>query len=126
MKSTKKLLIVLIIVFVFIALVVLIKTKLIWRILDDLVLDNKEHYLSCEELPSIDEVKQVINEHQNILQEIEQVNPGSVFVTTGNYEDCIDKSDIVISYPSHQNRLKIEEIINGKTFFGVPYRLQNM
>jgi len=97
----------------------------IYNIYNNFVLDNKEHYLSCEDLPPIDKVKQVINEHQETLQEIEQVNPGFVFVTTGNYEDCVDKSDIVISYASHQDKLKIKEIINDKTFFGIPYRLQN-
>lgn len=99
--------------------------KTISRIYSRLILDNKEHLLSCEELPSVDKVKEVMNEHQNILQEIEQINPGNVFVAAGTYEDCVDKSDIVISYASHQNRLEIEKIINDKMFFGVPYRLQN-
>lgn len=125
MNRLKKLSIVLIIISGLVTLLVLIKTKLILRIYDNLVLDNKEHYLSCEELPSVDKVKQVINEYQNIVREIEQVNPGFVFVTMGTYEDCIDKSDIVISYASHQNRLKIEKIINNETFFGIPYRLHN-
>lgn len=99
--------------------------KTIGSIYVSLILDSKEHFLNCDQLPSVDKVMQVMNEHQNILQKIEQVNPGFIFVTTGDYEDCIDKSDIVISYPSHQNRLEIEKIINGKTFFGIPYRLQN-
>lgn len=103
----------------------LIKTKLILKIYNGLVLDNKEHYLSCDELPTADKVKQVMSEHQNTLREIEQINPGAVFVTAGTYENCVDKSDIVISYPSHQNKLEIEKIINNKTFFGVPYRLHN-
>lgn len=103
----------------------LIKTKLILKIYNGFVLDNKERLLTCDELPSVDKVRRVMDEHQNILQKIERINPGFVFVTVGDYEDCVDKSDIVISYPSHQNRLEIEEIINEKTFFGVPYRLQN-
>lgn len=99
--------------------------KIVGRVYVSLILDSKEHFLSCEELPSADKVKQIMDEHQDILQKIKQVKPGSIFVNRGDYEKCVDKSDIVISYPSHQNRLEIEKIINGKTFFGIPYRLQN-
>ncbi|MEK7157620.1 MAG: hypothetical protein AAB688_00915 [Patescibacteria group bacterium] len=126
MKPRNTLPIILLIVCCLIILsIFLIKTKLILKIYNNIVLDNKEHYLSCDELPTADKVKQVMNEHQNTLREIEQINPGHVFVTAGDYENCVDKSDIVISYPSHQNKLEIEKIINGKTFFGVPYKLRN-
>lgn len=99
--------------------------KIIIRIYVSLVLDSKEHLLDCDQLPLAGKVRQVVLEHQDILQKIEQINPGSIFVNVGYYEECVDKSDIVISYPSHQNRLEIEKIINGETFFEIPYRLQN-
>jgi len=125
MNRLKKLSIVLIIISGLVTLLVLIKTELILRIYDNLILDSKNHYLPCEQLPLIARVEQVVKEHQDVIREIEQVNPGFVFVTMGTYEDCIDKSDIVISYASHQNRLKIEKIINNETFFGIPYTLHN-
>jgi hypothetical protein len=47
-----------------------------------------------------------------------------VFVEIDDWS-CSDRADIVISYATHQDRLAIEEIMGGDTFFGVPYRLRN-
>ena len=59
-----------------------------------------------------------------MIEEIKRVNPGFVVVRIDT-TTCPGKADIVIEYPSHQDRLAIEEIIDGETFFGVPYRLRN-
>ncbi|MCG2786578.1 MAG: hypothetical protein L6461_15915, partial [Anaerolineae bacterium] len=59
-------------------------------------------------------------EYQNLIQEIEQVNPGFIFVSIKS--PCPGKGEILIEYPSHQNRLQIEELIGDETFFGIPYR----
>lgn len=72
---------------------VLYKTKLILRILDN-------------------------------VQKIEQMHPGHVGIDVSG--DCPDKADILIWYTSHEYRVKIEKIINSKTFFGIPYRLENI
>lgn len=96
------------------------QTKSIRKTIADVIYDNREHYLSCEELPALSEVEQVVEEHQNLIQEIEQVNPGFIFVSIISL--CPGKGEIFIEYPSHQNRLQIEELIGDETFFGVPYR----
>ena len=92
---------------------------------NDLVLDSKDHFLSCDELPSVAEVEQVVDSHQDTIDKIKQVNPGSVFVQIDT-ATCPGKADIVILYGTHQNRLEIEQIIDDDTFFGVPYRLANI
>jgi len=98
--------------------------KIIRRSYDNFVLDNRNHYLPCEKLPTEAEVRAVVQQHQDIVQAIEQVNPGLVGVGVDS-STCPGKADLVIWYASHQNRLAIETIIGGDTFFGVPYRLQN-
>lgn len=91
---------------------------------NDVVLDNQDHGLPCTELPSIQEVEQIVASHQDVIQKLEAVNPGQVFVDVDS-ETCPDHADIIISYASHQDREAIEELIGADTFFGIPYRLRN-
>lgn len=90
---------------------------------DNLVYDNKNHYLPCEKLPDEAEVRRIVQEHQDVIQTIEQVDPGFVGVEIGT--PCAGKADLVIWYGTHEDRLGIERIIGDDTFFGVPYRLNN-
>jgi hypothetical protein len=106
------------------ALYIEAQTKIIRRALDDLIYDNKSHYLPCKKLPTEAEVSRIIQERKDLIQLIEQVNPGLAGVEIDT-TTCPGKADLVIWYASHQNRLAIETIISGDTFFGVPYRLQN-
>ena len=67
---------------------------------------------------------QVVDEHQDLIQEIEQMNPGFVGVEIDTFT-CLGKADLVFWYGGHEERLAIERIINNDTFFGIPYRLHN-
>jgi Holliday junction resolvasome RuvABC endonuclease subunit len=98
--------------------------KIVHRVYDNFVLDNKNHYLPCEELPTESDVSRIVEQHQDKIQAIEQVNPGFVGVEIDTFT-CPGQADLMIWYASHQDRLAIEEIIGSDTFFGVPYRLQN-
>jgi len=99
------------------------QTKIIRRWIDNVVYDNQNHYLACEQLPSISEVEKVLEEHRDMVDQIEAVNPGFVGVEVhpcGN-----GNADITFWYDSHQDRIMIEQIIGNDTFFGVPYNLHN-
>jgi hypothetical protein len=100
------------------------QTKILRRAIDDLVYDNRNHYLPCEKLPAESQVRKVVEEHPADIQQIEQVNPGLVGVEIDT-STCPGKADLLIWYASHQNRVAIEKIIAGETFYGIPYRLQN-
>jgi hypothetical protein len=100
------------------------QTRIIHRAIDDLVYDNRNHYLPCERLPTELEVRKVVEEHPAIIQQIEQVNPGLIGVEIDT-STCPGKADLLIWYASHQNRVAIEKIISAETFYGIPYRLQN-
>ncbi len=106
------------------AVVSVVRGSLLGRLYNDIVLDNYDHFLPCEELPTSEEVNRILDVHQDVLEAIEDVNPGFIFVEVDAWT-CPGRADIIISYATHQNRLAIEEIIGGKTFFGVPYRLRN-
>jgi hypothetical protein len=98
--------------------------NILQRAYDNYVMDNRNHYLSCNELPTKSEVESVVKQHQDVIQQIQQVAPGFVGVEIDS-SICNGKADLLIWYGSHQQRIAIEKIIAGNTFFGVPYRLQN-
>ncbi len=98
--------------------------KFLRHAIDNFVYDNKNHYLPCEKLPTEAEVRKIIQEHQDVIQAIEQVNPGLVGIEIDS-TTCPGRADLLIWYASHKNRLEIERIIGSDTFFGIPYRLNN-
>ena len=100
------------------------QTKILRKTYDEVILDNRNHYLSCEQLPSESEVRQVIEAHQDVIAKIEQINPGFVGVEM-DASTCPGRADILFWYGTHQDRLLIERIIADDTFYGIPYRLQN-
>jgi hypothetical protein len=100
------------------------QTKLFRKTIDEVIYDNRNHYLTCEQLPSEVEVRQVMETHQAEIQRIEQINPGSVGVQVDALT-CPGKADIIFWYGGHQDMLLIEDMIAGDTFYGVPYRMQN-
>ena len=94
------------------------------RTYDEFVLDNRNHYRSCEDLPTTSEVERVLEQHKVIVSQIQQAAPGFVHIEMDT-SFCSGKADLLISYGTHQQRIAIENIIGNETFFGVPYRLQN-
>lgn len=100
------------------------QTKSIRRFYDNVVMDNRNHYLPCDKLPEAADVTSIMEKHKGIVEQIEQIHPGQVGVEVDSLS-CPGKADIVIWYASHEDRVKIEQLIEGDTFFGIPYRLQN-
>ena len=85
---------------------------------------NYNQELPCEELPEIETVRQAVEDHQDIIEEIENTSPGYVWVEIN--ERCNGKGELFIYYDTIYTKDKILEIIGGDTFFGVPYRLFNV
>jgi len=100
------------------------RTNFVHRLYDDVVLDNKNHYLPCESLPTEGAVRDALAAHQEIIKEIEQINSGNLGVEVDTLT-CPGKADLLIWYASHSDRQAIEQILKDYTFFGIPYRLQN-
>jgi hypothetical protein len=101
-----------------------LQTKFFRKAYDEIILDNRNHYLSCEQLPLESEVRRVMEAHQDMITRIEQINPGLVGVEMDT-STCPSKADIIFWYGTHQDRLLIESIIADDTFYGIPYRLVN-
>jgi len=88
------------------------------------VYDSRLHNVKCEKLPTLDEVEQIVKEHQDLINDIENVNPGFIRIYIDSYSSCPGKGVLVVEYASNQDRLRIKELI-GDTFFGVPLKLIN-
>jgi hypothetical protein len=85
---------------------------------------NKEHYVSCAGLPAAKEAEDALVNHPDAVDRIRQVNPGHTVI----YADagrCPGKADIVILFATLDDSRAIKRIIEGDTFFGVPYRMYN-
>jgi hypothetical protein len=103
---------------------VVTQTKLIHRLYDNYVMDNKNHYLPCHKLPGVSEVRQALDVHQDTIRKIEAVNLGLVGVDIDTWT-CPGHADVVIWYASRQDRRSIEAILDSAPALGVPYRLNN-
>ncbi len=125
------------------------------HIYDSVVLDNVNHYLSCDQLPSKEEANRIIVQHREVVEKIikdvslyhqptkepqviwdekdrvvyngDPMKGYSISVGWGNALECdgIDRAELFIPYGTHADRIIIQHIINSSTFFGIPYRLRN-
>nr|MDQ3004107.1 hypothetical protein [Chloroflexota bacterium] len=97
------------------------QAKFFRKIYDEVIFDNRNHYLSCEQLSSESEVRRAMEAHQDVIEKIEKINPGFVGVEVDTFT-CPGKADLIFWYGAHQDRLKIESIIADDTFYDIPYR----
>lgn len=81
----------------------------------------------CSELPTIIEVEKILQEHGAAYTKIEQIleRKGWIGIDYYTQQRCPGKADIEIAYPTLKEREKIKSLI-GDSFFGVPYRLNNI
>lgn len=152
--SKKKIFITVLLVLAGLSIIMVIserKTHFVSKFLDNVIADNKNHYLSCDQLPRTDQVDKTVREHKDTVEQIVKevgkryrdteitpvwkdntVTDGESFYISFSwgepYPECQNtgKGDIEIMYPGHQDRVIIEKIINGDKFFGIPYRLRNV
>ena len=74
----------------------------------------------CEQLPTEEEVNQILAEHPNEVQQISDISLPPAVDTFR----CPGKADILINYETDKDRTQIKKII-GNDFFDVPYRMSN-
>ncbi len=94
-----------------------------WIINPILTIQQDSQWDPCDQLPSFNSVQQIFNAHQDTVDEIENLNPGHVFVSL--VEPCPGMGGIEIMYGTMNTRNKIKSLL-GDDFFGVPYVLINI
>ena len=104
-----------------------------WGYWNEFVLNNRDHFASCDELPTINQVSTVLNIHQRLVEQIEAINPEKVFVSMGTSPfhyvnqvvECPGKADLLITYVSSEDKTAIEKILRLEEFSILPYRMRN-
>ncbi len=66
---------------------------------------NYNPELPCEDLPDIKIVRQVVEDHQDVIQEIKNLNPDNIWVSIN--ERCNGKGELFIYYDTVSNKEKI-------------------
>jgi len=120
MTKSRKIRLLLVVILIILVAVVWIEaeTHFLQNYISSAVYDNKIIYL-CEELPPLSEVERIVEENKEVIRQVESIDPG--FISVYIDSSCPGKGSLVIEYPSHADRLRIEELI-GDTFFGVPWK----
>ena len=124
MKNRKAALIIILALVLVILVLLESSTHFVHRIIDDVLYDNYQHYLQCEDLPEITAVENAVTEHQETIREIESLAEGQVTVNV-DASSCPGRGSIVIYFPSHTVREQIEDILGGRSFYGIPVTLIN-
>ncbi len=104
--------------------VVLVEARwhVLQRFISSVVYDNHALVATCAELPERAEVERLVAEHRDTVAALEAIHPGWIQVRIADMgAACPGKSYLYIEYPSHQDRVRIEELL-GNTFFSVPYK----
>ena len=94
---------------------------------NNVMLDNYDHWLPCEALPTLEHIETTIAQRQNTLKQLSRVDPSGrpgIFVEAA--EVCEGRGDILIEYGAHRHREQIEAILENRTFYGIPVRLRNI
>lgn len=99
------------------------KTKILWA---NIAYGNREHYISCSDLPFYSEVQKSLRQHGDLTNKIKNLGAESVSAVEINCPSSVGsfaflKGDILISYRNRAQRNAIEQAV-GETFFGMPYR----
>ena len=119
-KSQKRGLFVVVTVFILAAFVwIEADAHLIGRWVASTIYDNRAIFISCDELPDLSDVKSVMAQHNQVIQEIKNIDPENIVITIDN--SCPGKGSLVIYYPSHNDRTQIEKLL-GDSFFGIPWK----
>lgn len=118
-KSQKRGLFVVVTVFILAALLWVESTNhFVGRWIASTLYDNHASFMSCDELPDLSDVKSVMEQHNQVIEEIKNIDPENIEITIDN--SCPGKGSLVIYYPSHHDRTQIEELL-GDSFFGIPW-----
>lgn len=97
------------------------------RLYDDVVLDNRGHGLACADLPPSADVDALLVRNVATVEAILALDDGRNMINVVTVDECPDGgSSILITYGTHAQRERIEEIIRGTELERAPINWQNV
>ncbi len=113
-----------VLLFVFISGIILGGAIIFYWVVEPLfIIGQDTKRVPCDQLPNMSQAEQIYNEHLDTVEQIENINPGNVFVSL--VERCPGKGEVEIHYDTMSTRKQIKDLI-GDTFFGIPYVMFNI
>ena len=94
---------------------------------NNLMLDSYDHWLPCDALPRLGQIKTTMAQYQTTLKRLGRVDLSgrpSIFIEAT--EVCEGRGDILIEYGAHRHREQIEDLLKDRTFHGIPVRLRDI
>ena len=80
----------------------------------------------CSQLPTERAVEQALEQHRDMVESLQAMEKGgSVMIFADAPSDCPNRSALRITYGTQKTRDEIRHRL-GDTFFGIPYRMQNV
>ena len=112
-KSQKRWLFVVVTVFILAALILAETTKHFFGIwIASTIYDNRAIFLSCDELPDLSDVKSVMEQHNQVIQEIKNIDPENIEIT-----ELVDVRKVIAKYTwddHHFDLFTKDQIEEGK------------
>ncbi len=100
-------------------------------------LNNRDHFLYCDQLPENSQVEKILSEHKEDFYRVykekygKSVHPDDIgylisdrYLLGDNLLNCPNNKDIVIHVDTSEKTKFVKETF-GDDFYGVPYRLYN-
>jgi hypothetical protein len=95
-------------------------------LVEDWAMDNRSSGVPCDRLPERAVVVDALNRHTDLVSRLVAVAPDEVHVdVSGPCDDRPSAAEILITYASHGQRTRIEDLLRAGGF-GVPTSLRNV
>lgn len=95
------------------------------RLIEDKLYDSVPSFSACERLPSASMVRKELEKHAELVAAIRQVAPDEVVIEPDTQRCGDDRAEILISYGSHDQRIRIQALLAKRGFGNVPVSLRN-
>ena len=96
------------------------------RLYEEIVLDNQSHGRDCADLPSEQELRELLAREARTVAAIRAVAPDYVQIDIDRDARCRGKYSILVAYSSHAQREQIEKLVRGTELADAPINWRNV
>lgn len=106
--------------------VIVLRLEPVQRLTQDKLYDNVPSFVACDRLPSVSATQRALDEHADLVAAIRQVAPDEVMIGLDTQRCGGDRAEILITYGSHEQRIRIQALLAKAGFGDVPVSLRNI
>lgn len=105
--------------------VILLRLQPVQRLIQDKLYDNVPSFAACDRLPSVSGAQRALDGHADLVAVIRRVAPDEVTIEPSTQRCGDDRAEILITYGSHDQRIRIQALLAKGWFGDVPVSLRN-